>query len=218
MARTQSGRYGQDATRRQGTLKDQHGRIYSASIDKKSGYPVGPIQPKGWTAPFYVGQDSYKFEDENDVTRFRIDYETLLLDRTKAHEAWAAAYRKEALDRGWDPNDETKRASILHEVGPQPHPVEPIVACMQGNKWILGLTDKVDERLRPFVKQKQDRLQKAIASMDFTDEPMPLEDMEPEDEVDPFEDVLASLEEEADPDALGGKRVPVKPTKKSKAA
>jgi hypothetical protein len=216
MARNQSG-YGQDATRRQGVLYDNHDRKYSASIDKKSGFPVGVIQPDGWTAPWYASQTFFKFEDEDSPNRFRIDYQTMLDERIKAHEAYAFEYRKAALDRGWDPEDQSKAAAIIQVVGPKPLPIEPIVAAMQGNRWILGFTKVVDKRLQPFVRQRTDRVTKAIAGMDFSDdEPLTGTNVvETEKFGDDFDDLL-DLEEAVDPAATGGKRV--NPKKTSKAA
>lgn len=223
MARNDSG-YGQDSTRRPGKLTDQHGRKWSASIDKKSGFPVGVIQPNGWRAPWHPNQGHFLFSEDNPTT-FTIDYPTLIDQRLKAHEEWAAQYRQAALVRGWDPEDKAKAANVTELVGTKPLPIEPIVACVQGNKWMLGLTDKVDPRLVPFVRKRSDRISRAIEAMDFSEvedfspeeEPIGasgiLEDQEPDygDEL----DKLLDLEEDADPVGIGGKRVAVKQGKKT---
>lgn len=187
--------YDQPSTRMPGTLKDQHGRLWSATIDKKSGYPVGVIQPKGWRAPWLPNQGFFKFENPDDNRSFRIAYDQILDQRLKAHEDWASQFRQAALVRGWNPDDQTKQSNITELVGTKPLPIEPVVACMQGNKWMLGLTDKVDPRLEPFVVKRTDRVSRVVAEMDFSDAD------------DAFEDTLADLEDEIDPDAIGGKKV-----------
>jgi hypothetical protein len=78
--------------------------------------------------------------------------------------------------------------ALLAEVGPKPFPVEPVLACKQGNKWALGLSDDdtrgVGQYLAKFVEDTEP---------DFTDA-----------------DRWGDLEDEMDPDATGGKKVKVK--------
>ena len=215
----------QASTRRPGTIYDQHvsaqfpkGRPWDASIDKKSGYPTGSISPKGWKAPWLPPITSFKFSEE-EVNRFVIDYDALLNERIEAHADYQTQKEQSAVSRGWDPNSEEKQAVLESLIGKPPLPIEPIVAAMQGNSWMLGLTDKVDPRLEPFVR-KLTRKQKMMAGLpDFSDEPIGvsgiLEDQEPDfrDEL----DRLLDLEEDADPASTGGKRVAVKPNQRTKA-
>lgn len=185
----------QTATRRPGTLTDQHGRKWSASIDNKTGYPVGVIQPRGWRAPWMPPMASFKFEDRDDPRTFRIDYEGMLDSRSQSHQDYTTQLQQAAIARGWDPTDPEKRSVLEKLVGPPPEPIEVIVAAMQGNSYILGLTDKVDPRVAPFVPRKQTRAQKVLANLpDFRDVP--------DEELDD----LLDLEEAHDPDAIGGKK------------
>ncbi len=214
-----TGGYDQSSTRRPGTLTDQHGRKWSATIDKKSGYPVGVVQPQGWRGPWMPNQGFFRFkEDAPNV--FDIDYAAILNQRLEAHESWAAQFRQAALVRGWNPDDNSKSANITELVGTKPLPVEPIVACMQGNRWMLGLTDKVDQRLEPFVRKRTDRIGRIIAEMDFSDAPEEQAEVEGDsgilDDLNLSDDDLLDLEERVDPSAVGGKLV--KPMKKTKVA
>ena len=215
----------QASTRRPGTIYDQHvsarfpkGRPWSADIDKKSGYPVGLVSPKGWRAPWFPDTSTFKYS-EDEPNRFTIPYEEILNERLQAHAEYQTMKEQSAVSRGWDPSSEEKQAVLESLIGKPPLPIEPIVAAMQGNAWMLGLTDKVDHRLEPFVR-KLTRKQKMMAGLpDFSDEPIGvsgiLEDQEPDfrDEL----DRLLDLEEDADPVAVGGKRVAVKQTRKPKA-
>lgn len=211
----------QGSMRRNATLFDQHvspeypkGRPWHASIDKKSGAPVGLVTPKGWTAPWLPGQSYFTFNEE-EPNRFLIDYDKLLKERLDAQAEYQANLETEAIKRGWNPADPEKAAALSLIVGKPPLPAEPVAAAMQGNRWILGLTTKVDPRLASYVT-KSDRRSKLLANLpDFSDTEEEygasgiLDDQEPDDEL----EKLLDLEEEIDPKATGGKRIG-----KSKAA
>ncbi len=212
----------QTATRRPGTLYDQHvspdfpkGRPWHASIDKKSGFPVGVIQPKGWHAPWEPPQSAFVFS-EDDPTRFRIDYETLITSRRLTHSEYDAQMRQAALVRGWDPTDPEKRSSLEALVGPSPLPVEVLVAAMQGNKRVLGLTDKPDPRVDAFLPKRDSRTERLFAGMpDFSDvDDDDLAGYGPGADADVL-DHLLDIEESVDPQAVGGKRVKVKSAKRA---
>lgn len=193
---------GQPGTRRPGKFTDNHGRRWFSEVDKRSGGTIGRMTPIGWRAPWMPEQTFFRFDAE-DPTRFVIDYQGMLDSRLAAHEAWNADFRSAALKRGWNPEDEEKMNSLLELVGPKPQPIEPIVAAMQGNSWILGLTQKPDARLEPFMVKRVSRVAKAVESLNFRDQPI-----EPIDQ-------YADYEEDADPQALGGKleKLPAKPRK-----
>jgi hypothetical protein len=218
----------QASTRRPATLYDQHvstkypkGRPWHADVDKKSGFPVGLVRPKGWRAPWLPEQTFFKY-DADEPNRFAIDYDAILNERIQALTEYQQEYDSKAVSKGWDPSDETKRDNIEKVVGKRPLPIEPVLAAKQGNAFILGLTEKVDPRLEPFVRKEttRDRILKALP--DFSDEPFGasgiLEDQEVETEDEELNRLL-DLEEDVDAEAVGGKRVPVKSNKKpSKAA
>ena len=218
----------QASFRRNGIIYDQHesarfpkGRPWFANIDKKSGFPVGQISPKGWSAPWLPDQGAFRFSEE-DPTRFRIDYEYLLRERIEAHAEYQTQKEQSAVSRGWDPNSEEKQAVLESLIGKPPLPVEPVAAAMQGNSWILGLTDKVDPRVEKFIR-KETRREKMLKGLpDFSDSVTAIETeaIEAEPEPTSFDDIdaLLDLEEEADPEATGGKRVNPRSKKTTKAA
>lgn len=192
---------------------DQHGRKYAATLEKKTGTPVaqGP-RPDGWRAPWIPSQEWFRYgEDEQNPMRFRIDYDGLLADRIASHEGYQAQWDAWASANGWDPKDPEFAGRIIAKVGKRPLPVEPILAAMAGNKYILGLTDKVDTRLLPFLNEKPryHRAAKLQALKDQADW-----SFDPDDEMEQRMDV----DEDFDRDGVGGQRqkvVPVRP-KKSK--
>jgi hypothetical protein len=207
MARGNEADQGQPGTRRPGTLYDQHNRPWSASIDKKSGYPVGVIQPKGWRAPWLPpqGPEIFRF-NKDEPTRFTLNYEWLLEQRLQDLKQYDEERQKAALVRGWDPTDPEKQEALDALVGARDKFQSPevIAACMQGNAWILGLSPVVDKRLEKFIPKKVDR--KAALLSKFADY-----STIPDEET---AERLMDLEEEHDPEVVGGQRqrtVPVAP-------
>jgi hypothetical protein len=211
-----NGGYDQSATRRPGTVYDQHDRPWGCSIDKKSGFPVGLIYPKGWRAPWRpnIGPETAIFDKDN-PTRFRINYEWLLEQRVKAADEYDKERSKAAVVRGWDPLDPEKQNALDQIVGDRAglqHP-ELIVACMQGDQWILGLTDKVNPKVAPYVTKKErgaNALLKRFPNLAADTA------VEPESIADDI-DTLMDIEEQHDPEATPKGRVPMKPKKQPKA-
>ena len=189
MSRRNEGDQGQPSTRRPGFVTDQHGRKWSASIDKKSGFPVGKIQPHGWRAPWLPpqGTRSFIFTTDNPAV-FRINYEWLLEERMQAAKDLDDDRTRKALVRGWDPTDPEKQDALDAIAGRRDglqHP-EVIVACMQGDPWTLGLTDVVNPKVAKFIPQKVDRRQALLSKFpDFTADPQLEEHMDLEEAHDP---------------------------------
>lgn len=170
MARTQD--FGQPGTRRAGIVTDQHGRKWSCSIDKKSGYPVSMIQPMGWHAPWLPpqGPDTFKF-DPNEPSRFTINYEGLLQERMEAVAEYDKDREMKAASRGWDPDDVEKQDALDKLCGRRGTLQRPevVVACMQGDKWVLGLTSVVNEKVAKFIPKKVNRREAMLSKFpDFT--------------------------------------------------
>lgn len=183
---------GQPATRRPGTVYDQHDRPWACSIDKKSGFPVGVIAPKGWTAPWIPPQSTevFKFDPEN-PTRFRINYDFLLEERMVALKEWETLRADKALARSWNPQDEEHQEALDQMVGPRSklNAPEIVVACMQGDKWILGQTTTVNEKVAKYLPKKVDRRSALLSKFpDFTaqDEDDLEKRLDIEDEADPL--------------------------------
>lgn len=224
MARRNEADQGQPSFRRKGFVTDQHGRKWVGSIDKKSGFPVGKIQPLGlrdaegkpqpggWRAPWIPPQscDTFKF-DPQDPAKFRINYEWLLEERLAAVKEFEDGRRKAALVRGWDPTDPEKQEALDALGGAREglqHP-ELVVACMQGDRYILGLTDVVNPKVAQFLPKKVDRREALLSKFpDFTapEAPSLADDLERR----------MDIEERVDPKATP-KHVPVKPSKRPKA-
>lgn len=204
MSRVNEADQGQPSTRRNGTVYDQHGRAWSCSIDKKSGFPVGKIQPKGWRAPWLPpqGTNTYRFTLD-DPTRFTINYEWLLEERLQAVKDYEDSRQKAALVRGWDPTDPEKQDALDALVGRRDglqHP-EVVVACMQGDPWILGQTTVVNPKVERFIPKRVDRRQMLLSKFpDFRADA-------PEGSIKDDLDTLLDIEESVDPEATGGKRV-----------
>ena len=199
---------GQESTRRPGTFTDQHGRKWAGMVDKRSGFPVGLIHPKGWRAPWVPpkGPEVFVF-DRNDPTRFRINYEWILQQRAAAAAEYDAERTKAAVTRGWDPIDPEKQDALDMIVGRRDSLQRPeiIKACMDGNPYALGLTDVVDKRVTPFIEKKKDRIA-AIKSK--------LPDFSVQAESESLADDLEArmdIEETVDPSATPKGRVPVRP-------
>lgn len=203
MAREQD--LGQTGTQRAGTVTDQHGRKWSCSIDKKSGFPRGIIQPKGWRAPWLPpqGPDTFKF-DPNEPSRFTINYEGLLQERLEGAAEYDRDRETKAVTRGWDPDDPEKQEALDKLCGPRRTLQRPevVVACMQGDRWVLGLTDVVNPKVAKFIPPKVNRREAMLSK--FPDFTVPDPDLE----------ARMDIEEAVDPDATPRGRVAVTRTPK----
>lgn len=166
---------------------DQHGRLWDGQIEKKSGDFCGlPPQPKGWSAPFPEWQPpadvlrcGRNYILVEDGVRRRLATEEMFID----YEPWKQRaivamneWRELLFDLGakmsgdaWDPEHPTPQ--VLARVGPKPMPVEAILAMEQGNRYALGLTDVVDERLRPYFPRRFVPPTVDFSDRDFSDPP-----------------------------------------------
>ena len=218
MPRRNEGDQGQPSFRRRGFVTDQHGRVWVGSIDKKSGFPIGLMQPlakrtadgqpepRGWSAPWLPPQGTNTFKyNPDDPSKLTINYEWLLTERLADAKEYDDDRRKKALVRGWDPMDPEKQEALDSICGPREslqHP-EIVVACMQGDKWILGLTDVENPKVSKFIPKKVNRREALLSKFpDFTaDEPTSLaDDLE----------ARMDLQEKFDPQATPTGRVPIK--------
>lgn len=183
--------------RRGQNLWDQHGRMMHASIEKKSGYPVGPIQLL-MDAPLEPDQ-KYLILDPLNVTKVTIDYASWIRDRQIANAEYHARAIEVNTANNWAPlvAGEPYPKHLTKEIGKPPLPVEPIVAAAQGNKWVLGLTNVIDTRLAHFFEKPIDAAFDLSAFPDYsTDE---------------------QAEEDFDAEALGGQNIPVRATNKPRS-
>jgi hypothetical protein len=160
---------------------DQWGRRWEGTVDLKSGDFCGlPPKPKGWTAPFHEWiPPATMFRcgrlygvTKNGATRVLateemwIDLEPWKQQTMMQNRDWQQTLfdlvRSMSGDAG-DPNKPTPE--VLARIGPKPLPVEVIIAMEQGNRYVLGLTETVDERLRPYMPVRW-----IAAPLDFRDD------------------------------------------------
>lgn len=151
---------GNAAKRRPWFGKDQHGRLWFANMDIQTGETVGRYEPAGperkdgnraapWSAPWMPPQQ-YLLRKGN--YKILIDYDTWIADQDRANREYRDALIRTGIKlhgQAFDP--ETPTVAVLHEVGPAPTPVEVPVAMSQGNKFALGLSSVVDDRLERFL-------------------------------------------------------------------
>jgi hypothetical protein len=209
MERTNAGPDDQSHSRRYTKMRDQHGRLWGCEIDIRTGTPVGHgPRPVGWKAPWLPSQEWFRYNPRGDNPNlFRIDYDSMVADRVAAHDAYDAAFTQYAVAHGWDPNDSSKRGVIESVVGKRPLPIEVIKAAMQGNKYVLGLTDVVDTRVVPFLRKKENKQERKLAAMpDFTDQ-----------DTDEELEARMDLQDQFQPDDEPRDRAPIKTAKRPKA-
>jgi hypothetical protein len=175
--------------RRPVVLKDQWGRKWESTIDTISGGTCAPINPKGWVD---VLNTPVKFKrlakDEDGMLSLNILVDEWIAYLERKHEEYDQKLYGDAMmlfgAEGPAAYEERKPA-LVNYTGDPPQAIEPILALQDENSWILGRTTTPDPRLtKYFVK-------KTRARPSFKDED------------------LEDLEHQYDPNAVGGKKVPV---------
>lgn len=139
--------------RRPQKLFDQHGRKWHTTLDIVANGPCAPINPDGWGAPLLPPQKYVKFQSENGMPSVTIDYDFWIAELTEAHKTYDQKLYDDALllfGEGGPKHYEERSPALLRYTGLPPQPIEPVKAAKQGNKWVLGLTEKPDPRLTPF--------------------------------------------------------------------
>jgi hypothetical protein len=165
--RRKRGRFSQASTRRPIVLYDQHQREWTAQVGVKTGMPTGKIVPN-FRAPWYPDQQYFRVNPENTAELF-IDYKAMLLRRNARMKAYHQGASEWARDKKIPTPEKLGEYSeqIRRGYGGPPKPLEPVVAAIQGNRYILGLTDKVDKRLERFVTKP--RNEEVLAEYDFSE-------------------------------------------------
>lgn len=183
-------------TRESRVFRDQHGRRWTCRVEKKSGQPVGSWHKMDWTAPLDVPGEYMLIKATDDGSNVvEIQYPTWITTLEDAHREYEKRERQllqARFDDEWHKYREQVPEDIRLFLGRKPDAVEPVVAAMQGNAWVLGLTTRVDLRLVKWL------------------EPVAVET--PVSKYGDFSAVVSAedVEEDADPDALGGKTIPVR--------
>jgi hypothetical protein len=179
----------------------------------KTGHFCGQPTPDGWTAPLIPEGPYVKIASSAELA-IEIDYAGWISDLKSAHAEWTRAMRAFAQSMYGDKMVEAEDhppPALLAMVGPKPFPLEPVIAASQGNKWILGFSAVDTKGVGAFMPKKN-----LIEGYDFSDNDGSAPSDTPMADV---KDEWAELEEELDPEAVGGKRIPVKhPRRGPKAA
>jgi hypothetical protein len=168
----QDGNFSQLSQRTVGAIfRDQHGRRYHATIEKRTGHPCGLIEPQ-FQAPLMPPQMYLKVgtnpERPYDMP---IDYESWERDARAQHTEWTDAARKisrHLYQDKYNPNEPFTR-EVRDLMGDAGQPVEPIIAARQGNAWVLGFTEQVDVRLAKFFEFRKTAEQRRANEPDFSE-------------------------------------------------
>lgn len=223
----------QVTTRSSGRWVDAHGRQWWSVVERATGAPASPIRPSGWLAPeapFWargrlVPDQKYITIETNGAhdRLILINYAEWLSDWDIADAERADLIRQLIAESKVDLATLEKYYTdppkhVLDAVGPGPAkrwPREFIEAASEGNAWALGLTDKIPSWAHVILdrwERLQDMTQRHVAAR-AVEATAVKRYPDAEDEEAPLEQLL-DIEEAVDPDATGGKPVPVPSRKK----
>ena len=178
--------FSQASLRRTVTLWDQHGRQWWASVEQRSGMPVGMIEPKDFTAPWLPDQ-KYLVVNPDNASELFIDYRTAAVDRKTAENEYHVRASQLAAEKKWaQPERGQYPTEIVNALGRPPRSVKLVLAAWQGNPWMLGETDTPDPRLELLVEAERPQL--AVTPEDIGDE-----DFGPESFAEQFGEEFAEL-------------------------
>lgn len=189
--------------RRTQNMTDQHGRPWSAEVEKASGMPTALVQrlfdvPQAELVP----PQKYLLFNAADATRVTIDYPQWIRDQDARMEEWEAdRIRMSAVMPGviYDPNKPPPPA-LLVLLGPRPMSSLPIRAMQQGNAWALGFSKEKPPEARNFFPDPVVAVDESVFSGPVFSQPMaPAAEQA-------AVDVLTALEARCPPDLVGGQR------------
>lgn len=188
----QEGNWSQRDQRRGQMFKDQHGRRYHATIELRTGHPVGQLEPQ-FRAPL-MPPAKYQELDKDPERPYDVfvNYERWEQDIRTDRAEWEREGRQRSLKMYGDKYNpaEAFTSEVLDIIGPAPQAVEPVIAARQGNPWILGRSRVPDRRLIKFFQPEELDLElRRAAEPDFSK----LEKLE-------------DFNDEYDPEAEGGRR------------
>jgi hypothetical protein len=186
LQRTDSGQpWSQRKQRRGQMFRDDHGRRWFAVTELLSGAPSGMIEHQ-FQAPLIPPQKYLELSrDPERPYDLHIAYDRWIADTETDREEWHKNGRLVARRTPgvtWVEGDPFPTA-VLDVIGPEPTPLEPILAAQQGNPWIIGKTTVRDARLAKFFETPEKERRARHAAVDYSK--------------------LEALEEEYDPDAVG---------------
>lgn len=153
--------------------KDQHGRKWGMSVEGPDGHHVGLMElqwPRGKAWPPILPPPAYlkhaKRLPDGDTDGFvenlvHVDYAGWKADIRQAWTDFTEAVYKEYADRNiecdWAPDGTgaPMRLDVRRVVGPDPDPIEPVLACEQGNRWALFAEGPMPKALAKWFAAKQ---------------------------------------------------------------
>lgn len=178
----------QAARRENAILTDDYGREWDTTVDVISRGTCAPINPLSFHDPLNTPQ-KYLRADTN-RRRLHIDFDRWIDDLENAHRDYEQKLFDDAMmlfGEGGPKAYEERIPALMRYTGTGPQAVEPVKAAKAGNKFCLGLSDKMPEWAKKFFVKPE------APKAEFPDA-----------------EEYADYEEEADPEAMGGKRVPVR--------
>ena len=155
---------------------DQHGRVWESVFEVMSKGMVGAISPKGWRAPFREWLPPQKYlkqvDPRRDFTRLEVNYAGWRNDNLRAWRDYETEVNRVVTTiPGAAVDKDGKLNTIAYaEVGRAPMPTAVIDAMEQGNAYALGLSDVVDERLRPYMPLPDHKRNRVV--LDFSGPPV----------------------------------------------
>jgi hypothetical protein len=170
------GGFSQAHTRRHQYSYDQHGRKWFANVGTKTGLPIGMIEAT-FQAPWIPDQQYIKINREN-PSELYIDYEAMLTRRKAVLQAYHNLAEEFArLEKLEIPKFGEYSEIIIKRLGNPPRAIQPVIAAIQDNTYILGKTYakerglpyREDPRLTRFVK-RQTIVEKLLMDFDFSDD------------------------------------------------
>lgn len=150
------GNWSQRHQRAEMTFQDQHEREYYAAIELRSGDPTGLIEPL-FRAPLMPPQKYLVRRNKKRPYDIEVDYTAWKRDVRARRREWEREGRQlsqKMHGSKYDPREAFSQ-EVLDVIGPPPEAIEPIIAAEQGNKWVLGLSKKVDMRLVKFFEPEE---------------------------------------------------------------
>lgn len=160
---------GQPSKRRAMRFTDQHGRKWSGSIEIRTGYPIR-VNPM-FRAPLEV-PPKYLTYDKQEPNLITINYEAWVEDLENAKRRYEGILRDGAVKFYGEKAPEAiadPPAVLLHEVGSRPDPVEPVLAALSGNKWVLGLSANKPDWASTFFPEPDTSPENLKSEMDPND-------------------------------------------------
>ncbi|KKL97924.1 hypothetical protein LCGC14_1829570 [marine sediment metagenome] len=154
-------------------LKDQFGRLWHCTVDKKTGQPTGCPNPIGWVDPLNT-PNSYltvpHWEDGSARTdEVLVDFEGWIADVEQNNTHWDMAItvmgeKKFPLASSEDRDGWAENPHLTKEAGPKPFPSrETLIQAKNGDRKLLGLdkdvrtgaTNPIDMTYQEFVAENR---------------------------------------------------------------